>query len=106
MRWSLLLAATLAIAHLSGCRDEAKIRAVVARDVETFTNDQCMKRAVSDVDRARLVEAAKAGRITNDHLDAYTAELRDAVDHAQETNMGIDRFCNLQRRIFKKHLRP
>jgi hypothetical protein len=106
MRWCLLLFTLWALAHLSGCRNEAEVRAGVARDVETFSNDQCMKRAVSKADRARLIEAARAGRITSAHLDAYTADLRGAVDHAQETNMGIDRFCNLQRRIFKKHLRP
>lgn len=89
-----------------GCKDEEKARRIVARDVETFTNDQCMKPAITDAERERLVLAAKEGRITETHVKAYLDALDDAVENAQKTNMGIDRFCPLQQRIFRKHLRP
>lgn len=93
----------LAAASGPGCRDEEARRAKVAEEVEILSRDQCLAAAITDVQRGRLVRAAKAGRIDAEDVERYIDEIRARAEHAQKSGMEIHRFCRIQLEVWRRH---
>ncbi len=100
MRLILLVMLVLA----SGCKKPRDPMAELVDDLTHLSQDQCLKHAITDAARARLMAKVKAGTVTEANLDAYIADVRARRHQAESTNMGVDTFCRMQVNAWKKHL--
>ncbi len=91
----------LALGLAAGCskRDQ---QAEVVEDVELLSRDLCIRTWLSDGQRRRIVRAAKAGRITKVHRDAYVNDVREKRLEGERAHMDEESFCRVQRNVWRR----
>lgn len=96
-------AAILIALALGACRDEASVREEVVEDLLIFSNDQCLRGAVSDTHRNSLAKRARAGKITRRMVDDYMKDIRAKVRRAVDEGSSMPSFCQVHRKTWRAY---